>query len=472
MNQRDSDGNLITGTPANQPAGTPDSGYKFIRADHPANAPLVRYNLAEDVSYIEDVNGLPAATSGTSANVNTGDFSGSIGVGDILRFTDTELAIITDINTTSPQKFVITDGNDTNPVIQFEVDSTNGDTSITGNLEVNKSITLEGSTANDSQKLIITNGSGTTTFQVDSADGDICTRGDLWVGGPNCDRLRIDGDTGDTTFRGGDFLISGDVTSNQKMFVNNSSGNLTLAGVVNIQGSAMNNFDGSIKLNGGQFQVNTIDNSPEWQASTSYADGDTVYYSTNIYTINTDGSSGSTPPTHSTGTQILDGISYTFLKLREPEEIFEIESDGSMNFAGQEGYLTPKGARKWEFVGAGTQEFTAVSNVSYFVAPSADMTVLLPSEPGVGDVIRIVDVGGNLTYNISLRMRAPSGTNVQGDNSNGNVPDKSAQNYDGGELVVQTPHAAFGLIYLGGTNFDGTSTGAPSSALGWWLMEI
>jgi hypothetical protein len=472
MNQRNADGTLITGTPANQPAGTPNSGYKFIRADHPANTPLVRYNLAEDVSYIEDVNGLPTATSGTSADVNTGDFSGSIGIGDILRFSDTELAIITDINTTSPQKFVINDGNDTNPVVQFEVDSTSGDTVITGNLEVNKSITLKGSTTNESQKLIITNGSGTTTFSVDSADGDICSRGDLWIGGSNCDRLRVDGDTGDTTLRGGDFLISGDVTSNQKLFVNNSSGNLTLAGVVNIQGSAMNNFDGSIKLNGGQFQVNKIDDSPEWQASTSYADGDTVYYSTNIYTVNTDGTSGSTPPTHSTGTQTINGISYTFLKLREPEEIFEVESDGSINFAGQEGFFTPKGARKWEFVGAGTQIHQAESNVNYFVAPSADMTIKLPSEPGVGDVIRIVDVGGNLTYNISLKMRAPDNVAIQGDNTNGNSPDLSSTDYDGGELVVQTPHAAFGLIYLGGTNYDGTSTGAPSSALGWWLMEI
>jgi hypothetical protein len=96
----------------------------------------------------------------------------------------------------------------------------------------------------------------------------------------------------------------------------------------------------------------------------------------------------------------------------------------------------------------------------------------LPSDASVGDMIRIVDVGGNLTYNISLRMRAPNGINVQGDNTNGNSPDLSSTNYDGGELVVQTPHAAFGLIYLGSTNFDGTSTGAPSSTLGWWLMEI
>jgi hypothetical protein len=472
MNQRNDDGTLITGTPPNQPSGTPDSGYKFIRADHPANAPLVRYNLAENVSYIDQVGGLTSTTSGTSEDVETGDFSGSVGVGDILRFTDSELALITAINTTSPQKLVVTDGNDSNPVIQFEVDSTNGDTIIAGNLEVNKSITLEGSTADNSQKLIITNGSGTTTFQVDSADGDICSQGDLWVGGSECDRLRVTADTGDTTLRGGNFVITGDNTSNQKMIVNNNSGNLTLAGVLDIEGSAANNFDGQIIVNGGQLQVNTIDDSPLWQAETSYAAGDTVYNSTNIYTVGTDGTSGNTAPTHSTGSQTIDGIVYTFLKLRQPEELFEIEGDGSMNFAGQEGFFTPRGARKWEFVGAGESVKAIESNVNYFIAPASDLTMTLPSDASVGDMIRIVDVGGNLTYNISLRMRAPNGINVQGDNTNGNSPDLSSTNYDGGELVVQTPHAAFGLIYLGSTNFDGTSTGAPSSTLGWWLMEI
>ena len=165
-------------------------------------------------------------------------------------------------------------------------------------------------------------------------------------------------------------------------------------------------------------------------------------------------------------------MSLTFLKTKSPEELFEVEVDGSMNFAGQEGFFTPNGARKWEFVGAGEETFDVKSNVNYFVAPSSDTTLKLPENPSTGDMIRVVDVGGNLTYNVSLRVRAKDNVAVQGDNTNGNTPDLSTINYDGGELIVQTPHAGFGLIFLGSTNFDGTTTGAPSTTQGWWLVEI
>ncbi len=165
-------------------------------------------------------------------------------------------------------------------------------------------------------------------------------------------------------------------------------------------------------------------------------------------------------------------MSLTFLKTKSPEELFEVEVDGSMNFAGQEGFFTPNGARKWEFVGAGEEIFDVKSNVNYFVAPSSDTTLKLPENPSTGDMIRVVDVGGNLTYNVSLRVRAKDNVAVQGDNTNGNTPDLSTINYDGGELIVQTPHAGFGLIFLGSTNFDGTTTGAPSTTQGWWLVEI
>ena len=96
-------------------------------------------------------------TSGTLEDINTGDFSGAVGEGDILRFTDSELAII-DINTTSPQRFVITDGADSNPVEQFVVDSTNGNTTILGDVTVNANFTLAGSTTEGSQVLTITTG--------------------------------------------------------------------------------------------------------------------------------------------------------------------------------------------------------------------------------------------------------------------------------------------------------------------------
>jgi hypothetical protein len=52
------------------------------------------------------------------------------------------------------------------------------------------------------------------------------------------------------------------------------------------------------------------------------------------------------------------------------------------------------------------------------------------------------------------------------------VPQANGFSYDGGELVVQTPSAGLGLVYLGGTLYNGTGSGAPSSQQGWWLMEI
>ena len=481
MNQRNSDDTLITGTPANLPAGAVDSGYKFMRTDHPDNTPIVRYNLAEDVSFIDEVNGLPTATSGTAGvDVNTGDFSGSVSAGDILRFTDTELALITAINTTSPQRLVVTDGNDTAPVEQFVVDSTTGNTTILGTLNVYQSITLNGSTTAGSELLTLNNGDGVTTFSVDSADGTLCFKGDLKAGGPNCDRLTTLAANGNTTLRGGNLKVTGDNVNNTRMLLSNSSGTLSLSGIINTIGNGENVMEGTLKLNGGNFIVNKINDTyqqaTEWQAETSYDLDDYVWYSSNIYEVTnvpaTSPATGTTPPTHASGNATNGNITLTWVATRDEDPIFEIERSGAINFADQDGFFTPNGARKWEFVGAGESVFQAQVNRNYFVSPSADLTIRLPASPITGDMVRIVDVGGNLTYNISLRMRAKDGISVQGDNSNANIPDLSAINYDGGELVVQTAHAAFGLIYLGNTNYDNTSTGAPSSAQGWWLMEI
>jgi len=479
-NQLTTDGNMISGTPANLPAGADPSTFKFLRTDHPDNAPLIRYNLANNVSYIDEVGGINSATGGTLQDINTGDFSGTVGEGDILRFSDSELAIITDINTTSPQRFVVTDGNDADPVEQFVVDSTSGDTTILGNLEVNKSITLVGSTTAGAQKLSITTGgtSPVETFMVDSASGDTCLKGDFGASGPNCDLFTVDAETGLTRVRSGNFVVTGTSTTDEKLILQNSTGNLTIAGHLTVQGTTETNIAGPVQIDGGNFQLNKIDQSPEWAASTNYTNGDTVFYGTNIYKVivigggsNSD-TSGTTPPTHTTGTQNNGNIQLEFLKVKQPEELFEVEVDGSMNFAGQEGFFTPNGARKWEFIGAGEDVFDLAVNVNYFVSPSSDLTLKLPENPSTGDMIRIVDVGGNLTYNVSLRCRAKDNVAVQGDNTNGNTPNLSSIDYDGGELVVQTPHAGFGLIYLGSTNFDGTSTGAPSTTQGWWLMEI
>ena len=476
MNQRNSDGTMIAGTPAGLPTGAEASSYKFLRTDHPDNTALIRYDLAEDVSFIDEVGGISSATSGTLEDINTGDFSGSVGEGDILRFTDAELAIITDINTTSPQRFVVTDGGEgANAVEQFSVDSTNGQVDVAGNMTVNANFTLAGSTTANSQVLSITTGGSnpTTTFSVDSANGNTCLKGDFGASGPNCDLFTVDAETGLTTVRSGNFLVTGTDTEDTKLILQNSTGNLTIAGHLTVEGTTETNIAGPVQIDGGNFQLNKIDQSPEWQSGEEVEADDTIFYSGNIYTVVGNGNLGTTPPTHTSGTVANGDVTLTFLKAKVPEEIFEIESDGSINFAGQEGFFTPNGARKWEFVGAGEELVDLEVNVNYFIAPGSDTTLKLPENPITGDMIRVVDVAGNLTYNVTLRVRAKDDVAIQGDITNGGVPSSLSSNgYDGGELVVQTPHAAFGLIYLGSTNFDGTSTGAPSTTQGWWLMEI
>ena len=473
MNQRNSDNTMVAGTPADLPSSADGSSYKYLRTDHPDNIEIIRYDLAEDVSFIDQVGGISGTTSGTLEDINTGDFSGAVGEGDILRFTDQELAFITDINTTSPQRFVVTDGADTNPVEQFSVDSTTGETNIAGDVTVNANFTLAGSTTAGSQVLSITTGgsSPVTTFSIDSANGDTCLKGDFGASGPNCDLFTVDAETGLTTVKSGDFLVG--TTTDQKLILQNSTGNLTIAGHLTVEGTTETNIAGPVQIDGGNLQLNKIDQSPEWTSGGAVVDGDTIFYSSNIYTVSGNGNLGTVPPTHTSGTITNGGVNLVFLKTKAPEEIFEVEVDGSMNFAGQEGFFTPNGARKWEFVGAGEDLFDCEVNVNYFVAPSSDTTLKLPTNAVTGDMIRVVDVGGNLTYNVSLKVRAADNVAIQGDITNGGAPASlDSINYGGGELVVQTPHAGFGLIYLGSTNFDGTTTGAPSTTQGWWLVEI
>ncbi len=91
-------------------------------------------------------------------------------------------------------------------------------------------------------------------------------------------------------------------------------------------------------------------------------------------------------------------------------------------------------------------------------------------------MIRFIDIGGLLTYNLSLVVRAPANTRVQNTDTNtGNSllsgNSTSLTGYTGGELVVQTPNAGFALVYAGAADDNGTGQ-APSSKVGWFLVEV
>ena len=419
-NQLDSNGNLI-------PDAGQASGYKYLRDDHPDNAVLIRYNYSRNVSFInENLNAEPA---GTLDLVATGNFSGQVNIGDIFRLSpdengnEGELAFINAIDQTSNQLFSINDGGSPS-VLAFSVDSVSGDTYINGKLTVNKSICLEGTTAPDTERLVITDGgvaAESEKFIVDSSDGETFIRGDLRIGQTDFSRFVVDSEQGNTTITEGNLVIENN-SGDQQFILQNSSGNLTIAGVIRTEADAENILTGDLTVNGGDFQVNNL-----------VDDG---------------------------GGNLIE------------DNIFRINNNGSIDFADQSGFFTPSGARKWEYIGGGVDLIDAVSNINYFIAPSADVYFKLPQNPTTGDVIRVVDVAGLLTFNVSLRFRAPNGVAIQGDTTNSDSLAAGTSHASGGELVVQTPNAALGLVYLGSLNYDGSGTGAPSTQQGWWLMEI
>ena len=291
------------------------------------------------------------------------------------------------------------------------------------------------STPENQELLKIVDGDEIERFVVDTYDGETYISGDLRIGYGNYDntifdRVLVNSKTGDINVRGGDLVVTGDTTTeqdpNEKLFLQNNTGNLTISGVHNstaIEGT--NLFEANLQINGGQLTVNKK-------------------------------------------------VSGEDLKLFEVEYISGTVNvpkfGGAVNFAGQEGFFTHTGARKWKYIDASLDTEALEVNVNYFIAPTATLVLKLPENPVTGDMIGIIDVGGNLTYNTSLIVLAYGTTSIQGDNTQSGQA--IVDGYNGGELVVQTPNAAFGLVYLGQFNYDGTGTGAGDSFQGWWLVEI
>ena len=109
------------------------------------------------------------------------------------------------------------------------------------------------------------------------------------------------------------------------------------------------------------------------------------------------------------------------------------------------------------------------------------MVLYLPDYAETGDMIRFVEVSGNLTYNASLVLRALKVSNqpvaIQGDTSGSKIAAGSGSltvAWDSGEMIVQTRNASFGLIYVGPTDAAGdpNASSIPSNLRGWWLTEL
>ena len=386
-----------------------------LKTDHPDNCPITKLTKQENVSYTTSI--VPTGNQLDVVQITTAEFGGSINPTDILRISDTELFNVDSVSTDAEnvQALRINDGAEPTEFTVFEVLSTTGQTTIEGPTEVRNDILLTGTTSNNDRKLTITDGTN-VTFEVDAADGDTKLAGDLQVGS-DFDEFVVNGDTGTLTMKGGDIIVKDDAGSTNRLEFINGNGNLTIAGVIETEGTGVNLFAGDVTLNGGDLTVNA-----------------------------------------DTG-----------------EKRFRVNNSGSIDLGGIDHYIGPSGARKWLYQQTVSGDAgLLIPNVNYFVKASSDLVLKLPPQADTGDMIRIVDIGGALTYNVRMIFRAPDGIPIAGDSTNTSnaISGVNLAGFDGGELIVTTPNAAFGLIYAGATLTDGQPSGIPSNLQGWWLMEI
>jgi hypothetical protein len=406
------------------------------RTDHPDDCVIARLNKQSNASYITgsdlDNNGElefpPNGITANSNNVNIGvaEFGGIITTNDFFRLSGSEIVKVSEIISTEIQSLIITDGG-TPESVTFKVESTTGNTKLLGDFATGfgfNKLTVEGSTGN-------TNIAGTlTTNNTLTLRGSTIVNNQFFTitnggatGTPERTTFQIDSANGNLTINGGSINIFGTDGTTPRLTFNNSSGDFTTFGSFSALGTGTSTFGGNILV----------------QGDATINGGD--------LTVNSGGNLS-----------------------------FKVSNDRSVTLAGIPYFFNQNGGRKWIYTDESVID--AESNVNIFVNALSNTLVKLPSNPRMGDMIRIVDVGGNLTNFTSLVVRAPDGIRVQNSLTNtartlltGVGGSSTFINYNGGELVVQTPFAGFALVYLSQSNPDGTA-GGPSSKVGWYLTEV
>jgi hypothetical protein len=410
--------------------------------NHPEDTVIAKIDRQPNASYLTGIDtnqdgnlDVPSAgmpNSNTDLRIGVAEFGGVLTTSDYLFIDGNEILSIQELISTDIQSLIITTG-DANPEVRtfvvesttgnisslgslalgagynkFTVNGSNGNTNIAGTLTTENSITLNGSTIVGTQKFIITDGTN-TKFSVDSATGN------LVINGGNIDIFQNNGTT-------------------QVLKFVNSSGDFTTYGSLSALGTGLSTFGGSIKADGG-LELNFQDG-----AGKTTADAELSINNTN-------------------GT-----------------EIFKVSNNGSVKIAGVENFFSSSGGRRWQYVN--TSVVSAQANFGYFVDTSANTLIKLPSNAQMGDTVHIIDIGGNLSNTVSMIVRAPDNTGVQGDNTNtgtelltGVTDTLAGYTTNAGELVVQTPRAAFTLVYAAAADLN-NNTATPASKVGWYLMEV
>jgi hypothetical protein len=379
---------------------------------------------------LQSASGLLADTA--NVRIGVAEFGGVLTTSDYLLLSNCEIVKVVELTSTDIQSFIITDGGDPESV-NFKVESTTGNTFGSGDLRFgqgfNKLVVI-GNSGNTSIAGTLTientttiNGStieGQQFFRTTNGGPSYLSDG-VTVAVPFRTTFQIDTATGDITSNGGDMRFFGVDGVTPRLTFDNSSGDFTTYGSFSALGTGTSRFGGSLDVT-----------------------GDVLIRGGDL-TVNSGG-----------------------------DEIFGVDADGAITVAGIPNYFTQTGGRKWVY----NDNFVvdAESNVNYFLNISQNTVVKLPPNPLIGDMIRIIDIGGILTYNLSLVIRATTNTRVQNSVENTGTAMLSGNSanltgYDGGELIVQTPYAGFALVYAGAADPDG-NTAVPTGKDGWYLIEV
>ena len=379
---------------------------------------------------LQSASGLLADT----ANVRIGisEFGGVLTTSDYLLLSNSEIVKVVELVSTDIQSFIVTDGG-TPESVNFKIESTTGNTFGSGDLNFGQGfnkLVVDGPTGNTAiagtlttENTLTINGStieGQQFFTITNGGPSYLSDGTT-VAVPFRKTFEIDTATGDLTLNGGNFNIYGVDGTTPRLTFDNSSGDFTTYGSFSALGTGTSTFGGSLAI-AGDVTINGGD-----------------------LTINSGGN-----------------------------QSFAIRADKAITLGGITNYFSPTGGRRWDY--SDSFEVVAEANVNYFLNVSQNTVVKLPENAQLGDMIRIIDIGGILTYNLSLVVRAPSDVRVQNSADNtGSIMlsgnSASLSGYNGGELIVQTPYAGFALVYAGSSDADG-NTAVSTSKVGWYLIEV
>ena len=273
--------------------------------------------------------------------------------------------------------------------------------------------------------------------------------------------------TGTLTLNGGNFVINSSNGSTNKLTLTNSTGDLYISGDLTVNGNDIkSSTNTALTLSGSDVTVvgdltvtgNDIKSSSGATVLTLSANDATFADKLTV-----------------TGDLTVDGGD--FIVNSGGTERFNVNSNGSIDLGGVTQYFTPTGGRKWVYIttqaNTQTSAIALSSNTNYYVSPTgtgSNLILTLPSSPSNGDMIRILDLGGQITYNTQLIIRATDSKSIQGDTTGSTFGMSSGSYTGGGELIINTPNVGLWLVFVGDT--DGIGTAIPSCSQGWRLMEI